>query len=53
MVADDHDVVRHGLRALIEAQPGWEVCGEATNGQDATEMAKDRKRCLEALRGGA
>lgn len=41
LVADDHDVVRHGLRALIEAQPGWEVCGEATNGQDATEMAKD------------
>ena len=41
LVADDHDVVRHGLRALIEAKPGWQVCGEATNGQDAAAMAQE------------
>lgn len=35
IVADDHAIVRDGLRALIEAQPDLEVVGEATNGQDA------------------
>lgn len=43
LVADDHEVVRHGLRSLIEVQPGWEVCGEAANGQDATAMARELK----------
>lgn len=41
LVADDHDIVRHGLRALIEAHLGWEFCAEATNGQAAVEMAKE------------
>ena len=39
LLADDHDVVRRGLRGLLEAQPGWEVCGEARNGREAVEMA--------------
>ena len=29
LVADDHEIVRHGLRVLLQAQPTWEVCGEA------------------------
>src|SRR5690348_1026839 len=40
LLADDHDVVRRGLRELLQEQPGWEVCGEATTGLQAVEMAK-------------
>lgn len=40
LLADDHDVVRHGLRALLEAQEGWTVCGEAVNGREAVDMAE-------------
>ena len=39
IIADDHDVVRHGLRQLLESQPGWEVCGEARDGRAAVELA--------------
>jgi DNA-binding NarL/FixJ family response regulator len=41
LIADDHDVVRSGLRHMLEAEPGWIVCGEATNGRDAVELAKE------------
>ena len=40
LLADDHDVVRRGLRQLLEEQPGWEVCGEAVNGRQAVELAR-------------
>ena len=40
LVADDHDIVRRGLRDLLEKQPGWKVVAEATNGQEAVEKAK-------------
>jgi DNA-binding NarL/FixJ family response regulator len=40
MLADDHDVVRRGLRELLEEHEGWEVCGEAANGREAVEMVK-------------
>ena len=43
LVADDHEVMRTGLRALIEHEPGWQVCGIATNGQEAVEAAKKLK----------
>lgn len=39
IVADDHPIVLRGLRALLQAQPGWDVCGEADNGQAAVELA--------------
>lgn len=39
LLADDHDVVRCGLRQLLEQRPGWEVCGEAVTGREAVEMA--------------
>lgn len=35
LVADDHEVVRKGVRALLESQPGWTVCGEASTGREA------------------
>jgi DNA-binding NarL/FixJ family response regulator len=38
---DDHEVVRRGLRALLETQRGWEVCGEATNGREAVEKVNE------------
>src|SRR5580704_1747158 len=40
LLADDHEIVRKGLRALLEAQPGWEVAAEAADGRDAVEKAK-------------
>ena len=39
LVADDHHVVRTGLRALLESKAGWRVCAEAANGRDAVEKA--------------
>jgi DNA-binding NarL/FixJ family response regulator len=41
LLADDHEVVRRGLRALLESQPGWEVIAEATDGREAVEKARD------------
>ena len=41
LLADDHEVVRKGLRALLEAQPSWKVIAEATDGRDAVEKAKE------------
>lgn len=41
MVADDHEVVRRGLRALLEGQPGWQVCGEASDGRDVITKAAE------------
>ena len=40
LVADDHPVVRRGLRTLLEAQPGIEVAWEASTGGEAIEMIK-------------
>ena len=39
LVADDHEIVRKGVRDVIEAHHGWEVCGEAADGQQALEIA--------------
>lgn len=43
LVADDHELVRSGLRKMLEAQQGWEVVGEATDGLEAIERAKKLK----------
>jgi DNA-binding NarL/FixJ family response regulator len=39
LIADDHAVVRRGLRALLETQPKWKVVAEAVNGREAVEIA--------------
>jgi two-component system nitrate/nitrite response regulator NarL len=39
LVADDHEVMRMGIRNLIQFQSGWSVCAEASNGQEAIEKA--------------
>jgi DNA-binding NarL/FixJ family response regulator len=43
LVADDHEVVLEGVRALIERQPDLEVCGLAANGREAVELAQKTK----------
>jgi DNA-binding NarL/FixJ family response regulator len=43
VVADDHEIVREGLRTLLEAQSGWSVVGEASNGIQAVEKAIELK----------
>jgi DNA-binding NarL/FixJ family response regulator len=40
LVADDQDLVRTGLAMILQAQPGIEVVGEATNGRDAVALAR-------------
>jgi len=39
LIADDHEVARRGVRALLESHAGWEVCAEAADGRDAVELA--------------
>jgi len=41
LLADDHTIVRQGLRKILETQPGWEVVAEAANGRDAVTRACD------------
>jgi DNA-binding NarL/FixJ family response regulator len=43
LIADDHAVVRAGLRALLESRTGWEVCAESADGRDAIEKAAKLK----------
>jgi DNA-binding NarL/FixJ family response regulator len=39
LIADDHEVVRKGIRSLLETHPEWEICGEASSGKDAVAKA--------------
>jgi DNA-binding NarL/FixJ family response regulator len=39
LIADDHEVVRSGLRGLLSERPGWEVVAEAADGKEAVAMA--------------
>jgi DNA-binding NarL/FixJ family response regulator len=41
LIADDHEVVRRGLCTLLQNHEGWEICGEAKDGREAVEMARD------------
>lgn len=43
LVADDHEVARQGIRALLENHPGWEVCAEAKDGREAVELVSKMK----------
>jgi DNA-binding NarL/FixJ family response regulator len=43
LLADDHAIVRRGLRALVESRPGWEVCAEAVNGREAVDKTTQFK----------
>jgi DNA-binding NarL/FixJ family response regulator len=39
LVADDHEIVRRGLCALLQSRPDWKICGEAGDGRQAVEQA--------------
>jgi DNA-binding NarL/FixJ family response regulator len=41
LLADDHDVVRRGLKALLQERTDWEICGEALSGRQAVELARE------------
>src|ERR1700737_3921551 len=43
LLADDHEIVRRGLCALLQKHEGWEVVGEATDGREAVEKAQQLK----------
>jgi DNA-binding NarL/FixJ family response regulator len=43
LVADDHDIIRRGLKDLLSAKPGWEVCAEAKTGKEAVALAEQLK----------
>jgi DNA-binding NarL/FixJ family response regulator len=43
LVADDHDIIRRGLRQLLMSRPGWEVCGEAKTGREAVSASETLK----------
>jgi DNA-binding NarL/FixJ family response regulator len=49
LLADDHDLTRAGLRYLLEKQKDWTVCGEASNGRAAVELAETLKPDLAIL----
>jgi len=40
LIADDHALMRRGLRSLVESRANWQVCGEAADGIEAVEKAK-------------
>jgi DNA-binding NarL/FixJ family response regulator len=46
LVADDHSLMRRGIRTLLESQPGWEVSSEATTGSEAVEQMRKSKADL-------
>jgi DNA-binding NarL/FixJ family response regulator len=41
LLADDHDVVRRGLKALLQERADWEICGEAVSGREAVDLARE------------
>lgn len=49
LLADDHELIRKGLRALVEANKEWSICGEASNGEEAVERVLELKPDLVIL----
>jgi DNA-binding NarL/FixJ family response regulator len=49
VIADDHELIRYGLRRIIEDQPGWEIVGEAADGKEAVRLAIDTKADVAVL----
>ena len=43
LVADDHDLIRRGIKTLLESHSDWEVCGEAKTGREAVTKAEELK----------
>jgi DNA-binding NarL/FixJ family response regulator len=43
LIVDDHDIIRRGLRDLLSAKAGWEVCAEAKTGREAVTLGEQLK----------
>ena len=43
LIADDHDILRRGLKQLLASHLGWQVCGEARTGREAVSLAEEQK----------
>ena len=43
LLADDHELIRRGVKALLQTHPGWVVCGEARTGREAVTRAQELK----------
>ena len=43
LIADDHDLIRRGIKTIIESRKGWEICGEALTGSQAVAKAQELK----------
>ena len=41
LIVDDHEIVRQGLRRILEMRGDWEICGEASNGKEALRLANE------------
>ena len=41
LIVDDHELVRRGLRSILVTRPDWEICGEAADGTNAIEKARE------------
>ena len=42
-MADDHDILRRGLKQLLTSHAGWQVCAESTTGREAVSLAEEQK----------
>jgi DNA-binding NarL/FixJ family response regulator len=49
LIADDHAIVREGLRRLLESEPDIKVCAEASDGREALEMVEKHEPSLVIL----
>ncbi len=41
LIADDHEILRRGLRTLLSVKPDWEVCAEAADGREAVRLVRE------------
>ena len=43
LIADDHEIIRRGLKALLSSRPGWVICAEAATGREAICKAEEQR----------
>lgn len=43
LIADDHEAIRQGVRAVLRSREGWQIAGEAANGLDALKLARETR----------
>lgn len=49
IIADDHGLIRQGVKAVIESQRAWQLCGEADNGRAAVDLVRKHKPDIAVL----